>query len=65
MEDTWFRIQCLFCGGKNCKYENCEHDESQAIYGLRSTWVTPNIIASQRPSTRLIKQYSIISQFEK
>lgn len=35
-----------------------------AIRGLHSSWVTKDILAMQRPSTRLIEQYSIVEQFK-
>lgn len=46
-------IQCsVFCGGKGCRYENPKAwaKEHQAIDGLYSHWITPNILASSRPS---------------
>nr|XP_022301729.1 protein tyrosine phosphatase domain-containing protein 1-like isoform X2 [Crassostrea virginica] len=60
--------QCaLFCGGKKCKY--CTSDnwtlEQTAIEGLYSNWVTDNILAMARPSTKQIKKHNIIEQFKK
>ncbi|XP_074644965.1 protein tyrosine phosphatase domain-containing protein 1-like [Tubulanus polymorphus] len=57
----------MFCGGKTCKY--CDPpgyytDEQMTIKGLYSSWVTENILAMSRPSTRLMKEYDIIKQFK-
>ncbi|GMH87576.1 hypothetical protein TrST_g5979 [Triparma strigata] len=35
------------------------------IRGLNSTWMTPNLMASNRPSNRLIEEYRITEQCEK
>lgn len=61
-------IHCFFCGGKACKYESYENwvdvkNSHNAIEGLYSNWVTDEILATARPSTRIIKQYNIIKQF--
>ena len=59
-------IQCsMFCGGKQCKYENPAKmkTEEMAINGLYSSWVTPDILATARPSTEVIKKYDVIRQF--
>ncbi|XP_061179214.1 protein tyrosine phosphatase domain-containing protein 1-like [Saccostrea echinata] len=60
--------QCaLFCGGKKCKYcrsENWTPDQMH-IDGLYSNWVTDNILAMARPSTKQIKEHNIIQQFKK
>ncbi|XP_036375534.1 protein tyrosine phosphatase domain-containing protein 1 [Megalops cyprinoides] len=61
------QIICLLgCGGIDCRYEGpaCWRPSQQAIRGLFSTWVTDDIVAMARPSTRLIKRYSIIEQFQ-
>lgn len=65
----YFMAQCLFCGGKRCKYEREDTiintpQTKQAIKGLNSHWVTHDIIASQRPSNRLIDEFDIITQFK-
>lgn len=62
-------IQCKFCGGKNCEYEDYTKWKSKknthiAIEGLFSNWITDHIIATQRPSSRLIKEHNIIQQFK-
>jgi len=55
---------CKFCGGKTCKHENYLTYPNSAIKGLNSDWITNNILATQRPSTRIIKQFDIIKQFK-
>ncbi|VDI12359.1 protein tyrosine phosphatase domain-containing protein 1 [Mytilus galloprovincialis] len=59
--------QCaLFCGGKKCKYctwENWTEDKTE-IKGLYSNWVTDNILAMARPSSKAIKKFEIIKQFK-
>ncbi|KAI9205161.1 uncharacterized protein BJ171DRAFT_581367 [Polychytrium aggregatum] len=62
-------IHCFFCGGKECKYENWRQWTSDprhpnAIDGLFSNWISPNILAMQRPSTRLMKEYNLIETFK-
>jgi hypothetical protein len=57
---------CRFtCGGKKCRHEDWRVNPNSAIRGLNSDWITPNILATQRPSSRLIKEYGIIDQFHK
>ncbi|KAJ8411195.1 hypothetical protein AAFF_G00172010 [Aldrovandia affinis] len=61
------KIICLLaCGGRDCQYEGpaCWRPIQQAVRGVFSTWVTDDIIAMARPSTHLIKRYSIIEQFQ-
>ncbi|KAL9658082.1 hypothetical protein ABK040_012996 [Willaertia magna] len=71
----WFhKVHCVFCKGKNCKfedylkteipYESVDGSNMIAIKGLNSHYVTSNIIASQRPSSRLIREFKIIEQFK-
>ena len=57
---------CFFCGGKNCKVENYLKNPNQpnAIEGLNSNFITENIIAGQRLSDILIKQYNLIEKFK-
>jgi len=55
---------CKFCGGKTCKHENYLTYPNSAITGLNSDWITNNILATQRPSTRIIKEFNIIKQFK-
>ncbi|KAJ8245640.1 hypothetical protein GJAV_G00272900 [Gymnothorax javanicus] len=62
------KIICLLaCGGRDCRYEGsaCWRPSQQAIRGVFSTWVTDSIVAMARPSTHLIKRYSIIEQFQR
>uniref|UniRef100_A0A8C9SJ34 Protein tyrosine phosphatase domain-containing protein 1 n=1 Tax=Scleropages formosus TaxID=113540 RepID=A0A8C9SJ34_SCLFO len=61
------KVICLLaCGGRDCRYEDpaCWRPSQQAIKGIFSTWVTDDIVAMARPSTWLIKRYSIIDQFQ-
>eukprot|EP01135_Chromosphaera_perkinsii_P005892 Nk52_evm25s370 gene=Nk52_evmTU25s370 len=61
----------LFCGGKACKYENFDHRwvnqrvSRNAIAGLYSNWITPNIVASSRPSNTLIAMFDLVTKFKK
>ncbi|XP_051890080.1 protein tyrosine phosphatase domain-containing protein 1 [Pristis pectinata] len=59
-------ICSLVCGGKECRYEGPGDWtlQQQAIRGVFSAWVTDNILAMARPSTHLIKKFSIIKQFK-
>ena len=60
------KIRCFFCGGKKCKHENYRKNENpkNAIMGLNSNFITPEVIASQRPSEELITSYSLVSKFK-
>ena len=60
------RFICFFCGGKNCKVENYlkNPNKPNAIEGLNSNFITENIIAGQRLSDILIKQYNLIEKFK-
>lgn len=56
---------CRFCGGKSCKREDwTKQKEVSAVRGLHSTWVTTDLLAMQRPSSRLIREFDIIRQFK-
>ena len=56
--------KCLFCNGKDCKWENYKKQESPSITGLLSDLFLDTIYASQRPSTILINEYNLISEFK-
>ncbi|XP_040270381.1 protein tyrosine phosphatase domain-containing protein 1-like [Bufo bufo] len=60
-------ICSLTCGGRECRFEGPEDwtVEQQAIRGLYSSWITDEILATSRPSTRLIQDYNITAQFLK
>ena len=61
------RMCSMFCGGFKCKYCNPVGqwpENNYAIKGLYSAWVTDNILAMSRPSTRLIDTYDILTQFK-
>ncbi|KAL0480326.1 tyrosine phosphatase domain-containing protein [Acrasis kona] len=63
---NWHSFQCHFCGGDKCRHEDFNKTVGNpAIYGLHSNYVTDNIIASQRLSSRLIQQHDIYAQFKK
>lgn len=57
---------CQFCGGASCDQENYLTNKIQpnAIEGLHSNWITPDILAMQRPSERLIKEFSFYAKFK-
>ena len=61
------KFACLFCGGKSCKHEDFHYNllNNNAITGLHSNYITENIIASQRPSEELIKNYTLLTEFKK
>ena len=59
------RFLCRFCGGSTCKDEDYKKNPIQnAFPGLHSNWVTTDILAMQRPSSRIIKEYDLISKFK-
>jgi len=58
------KLQCFFCGGKGCKHENWENNPNSVIKGLDSDWITDNLLAMQRPSSRLIREFDIIKQLK-
>ena len=59
---------CRFCGGATCKHEDYtrqpNYRTAAAVVGLNSSYITPNLIAMQRPSTQLIRTHSIAQQFQ-
>ncbi|OCT89323.1 protein tyrosine phosphatase domain-containing protein 1 isoform X2 [Xenopus laevis] len=62
------RVICsLTCGGRECRYEGPESwsEKQQAIRGLYSSWITEEILATSRPSTRLMKEHKITDQFHR
>lgn len=64
------KLVCVFCRGKECKYENYKLWESSpahpnAIKGLFSSWISPQILATQRPSTRLMDEFGLVDAFTK
>jgi len=58
------RFICMFCGGKSCRHENWLNNKNAVIKGLDSDWITDDILAMQRPSSRLIKEFDIVQQFK-
>eukprot|EP00727_Mastigamoeba_balamuthi_P002048 m51a1_g11840 hypothetical protein (271) ;mRNA; f:458375-461071 len=62
-------LRCLFCKGKGCKYEDYTRwltyeNTRNAVEGVYSNWVTDTVLAMARPSTRAIREHSIIEQFK-
>lgn len=56
---------CRLCGGAACRHEDWRRQRTPAaIKGLHSSWVTKDIIASQRPSSRLIREHEVVRQFK-
>lgn len=52
---------CFFCLGKLCHVENWKNAKGNiAIKGLHSNIIADVLVASQRPSARLIKEYNVI-----
>ncbi|XP_026097185.1 protein tyrosine phosphatase domain-containing protein 1-like [Carassius auratus] len=61
-----YRLQCsVGCGGQNCKYEDPSHwgEDDQAIRGIYSSWITDNLLAMARPSTKIMERFEVIDQF--
>ena len=58
---------CSFCGGQRCPQEDYLTNKKQpnAIKGLHSNWITDNILAMQRPSERLIKEFNLYESWRK
>ncbi len=52
------------CDQENCKYEDWRLLKSPYIVGFNSNKIGNDIIASQRPSDCLMKDYMIIKQFK-
>ena len=65
--DEKVTLLCSFCGGNTCPQEDFKTNKKQpnAIEGLHSNWITDNILAMQRPSERLIKQYSLYETWKR
>ena len=62
-------VHCLFCGGKECKFEKwrlwtSDPTHPNAIDGLYSNWITNTIMARARPSSRLIKEFKLVEAFK-
>jgi hypothetical protein len=58
------QLICAFCLGSYCKHENWKNNPKSVIKGLDSDWITDGILAMQRPSARLIKEFGIVEQFK-
>ena len=63
------KLRCTFCRGKYCNRCGPTAFLSQVprgpIDGLHSNWVTGDVLACQRPSTRIIKEFDLINQFKR
>lgn len=57
------KVLCVFCFGSSCKHENWLNNKNSVIRGLNADWITENILAMQRPSSRLWKEFTIGQQF--
>jgi len=60
------KFLCKFCGDKECHHENylTNTHYGNAFEGLHSNWITADILAMQRPSSKLIKDFDLIGQFK-
>lgn len=58
------KLICLMCGGKSCAHEDWKTIKNPALQGLNSNWINNDIVASQRLSNRLIKEFDIMAQFK-
>uniref|UniRef100_A0A915EDK0 Uncharacterized protein n=1 Tax=Ditylenchus dipsaci TaxID=166011 RepID=A0A915EDK0_9BILA len=56
----------LYCRGSSCKYCSATSwtQEQQALKGIYSSWVTPDLLAMARPTESSIKEYNLINQLE-
>jgi len=54
------KLVCQFCLGKLCVAENWKNCKSPIVQGLHSNIISDVLIASQRPSKRLIKEFNIV-----
>lgn len=52
-----------FCGGEACSHESASNCRSPAIAGLHSSWVTDDVVASCRLSSRKIAELDLVSVF--
>lgn len=61
------KFLCRFCMGKSCKHENWKKNPKNpaGLDGIHCDWITEDILATQRPSSRIIKEYNLIESFKK
>ncbi|CAM9885456.1 unnamed protein product, partial [Chrysoparadoxa australica] len=62
-----YSTKCRFCGGPVCLRcsEMCAlRYTGAAIKGIHSDWITDQILAMQRPSSRLLEKYNLVSAFK-
>eukprot|EP00039_Didymoeca_costata_P003745 m.69445 g.69445 ORF g.69445 m.69445 type:complete len:787 (-) comp12056_c0_seq4:2575-4935(-) len=57
------------CGGVECRHcdplKQVGEGLNSAVRGLHASWVTQSVLASSRPSNRLVEEYDIINQLRK
>jgi putative component of toxin-antitoxin plasmid stabilization module len=58
------KLICMMCGGKSCAHEDWKTIKNPALQGLNSNWINNDIVASQRLSNRLIKEFDLMAQFK-
>jgi len=58
------KFRCFFCGGEKCKHEDWTRNKKTVVKGLNCDRITPELFASQRPSTILIEKFQILKQFK-
>jgi len=63
-ENKFGNCLCKVEKGKRCFFEDASKIHNPFILGLNSNKITSNIIASQRPTTYIIKFYDLINQFK-
>jgi hypothetical protein len=61
-------VKCRLCGGAKCK--RCSESAALAktdspVHGLHADMVADRLLGMMRPSSRLMKEYQIASQFHK
>lgn len=59
-------LACLAgCNGEKCKYCNSNWpEEDMAINGVFSHWITQDMLAMARPTTKAIEKFKIIDQMK-
>jgi len=62
-EEEDLRFKCR-CDPENCKFEDWRLIQAPYIVGLNSSKIGNNLIASQRPSSCLVKDFKLIEQFK-
>eukprot|EP00753_Platysulcus_tardus_P014163 PLAT4156.1.p1 GENE.PLAT4156.1~~PLAT4156.1.p1 ORF type:complete len:679 (-),score=322.66 PLAT4156.1:30-2066(-) len=58
-------FKCRFCGGSTCKRcseRSWRRQGNAAFRGLNSDWIVAPILAMQRPSSRLLRKYGLLTR---